>query len=392
MNILYVTGMWSGLKDIIIDGEEPRGMPAFINPLERLIRENHQVDMIVGTSEFNKKVNENRGFLDKSNIHLIPWGTSGRTPILLWKTYKKIYSLAKKGNYDFIYVHGSFGTIGSWVARKLKVPSGHRLYGTFLMNEINNNKLSVIRRHPLEYLAFRLKKDFLLITNDGTQGDKVYKKIGKKDGFNFYYWINGVNKLTIKENQPNIGNSRFILYAARITEWKQQEKAVELLKYIHDAGYKDINLILVGHISDNGYWEYLQDLIVQFNLKENVKYLSTVSQEELFEYYRESIAVLSFYKYSNLGNVVIEALLNGAIVIANNDDSLNGIINNNENGFLIDNLHEAQNIIINLLCREEEKVRVKRNATSYANSLFESWDTRTQKEIDLIKTAVEKNG
>ena len=48
MKILYVTPLWTGLKDILFNGfEEARGMPAFIKPLKELISRGHEVDLFL---------------------------------------------------------------------------------------------------------------------------------------------------------------------------------------------------------------------------------------------------------------------------------------------------------------------------------------------------------
>jgi hypothetical protein len=46
------------------------------------------------------------------------------------------------------------------------------------------------------FLSFFLKSSFLLITNDGSPGDLLYKKIGNKKT-PFYFWKNGYEKLKV---------------------------------------------------------------------------------------------------------------------------------------------------------------------------------------------------
>lgn len=69
---------------------------------------------------------------------------------------------------------GITSLIGKWV----KIPDFRRIYGTFLINEITDSKLSIFAKHPLEYLTFSTKGKGLLVTNDGTKGDLVFKKLG----------------------------------------------------------------------------------------------------------------------------------------------------------------------------------------------------------------------
>jgi hypothetical protein len=92
--------------------------------------------------------------------------------------YNSISHVLKKERYDFVYGHGSIGSIANLIANKNRIPCAIRLYGTFLANKIySQSKISIFLHHPLEYLCFIIPKQFLLITNDGTRGDEVYKHL-----------------------------------------------------------------------------------------------------------------------------------------------------------------------------------------------------------------------
>ncbi|GGA20460.1 glycosyltransferase [Psychrobacillus lasiicapitis] len=384
MNILYVTPMWSGLKDILIDGkEEAGGMPAFINPLKKLIEGGNQVDLLIGTDSYKQDLNIKASWLKNSKIKLLKWDLSSNKLLTFIRTYYEIKKRIKEKQYDFIYSHGSFGVLGVLVAQSLGIPNGQRMYGTFLHKKINDPNYKIFLKHPLEFLSYRINKSFLIMTNDGTKGDIVYKKIAKKSNDKFYFWLNGV-KQSYSNNADSNLQSEYLIYPARITPWKRQHLALEVLKKLHIKGYTNIKLIFLGHISDLNYRDKLIEIAKENNLIESVVIKSSINQSELYTHYKESLAVLSFYELSNLGNVVIESLINGGVTIAWNDGSLNEVITNEVNGFLIDNEDEASEILEKIIKKEIDINLVKKNAKKKAKTTFSSWDERALKEIEII--------
>ncbi len=200
LRILYVTGLWSGLADVLLDGKPPCGMPAFFRPLRALIEAGHHVDLLV-YSPRGGELNLGVEWLKPEQIELLHApATSGvrglwQLDVLYAHTLKRI----KQQDYDFIYGQGTMGTLGVIAARRRRVPCGQRLYGiSYFIREFTDGLLDWIQqarafiRHPLHYKAFSLPKDFLLVTNDGTRADHVFSRIGNPHT-KFLFWHNGVD-------------------------------------------------------------------------------------------------------------------------------------------------------------------------------------------------------
>lgn len=396
MDILYVTPLWSGLSDIILDGKtEAKGMPAFIQPLKRLINQGHRVDFIIFHSYIPQDYNINASWLKDSPVFFTKWGLSPverfSSPFNLYKTIRQVL---KQKKYDFIYGHGSAGAIANIAANRHKIPCGLRLYGTFLYPETTvYSRKRLFIKHPLEYLAFRLEKSFLLITNDGTKGDKVYEYLKPdKEFYIFQFWLNGFDKFP-----PSTGcgvnelhlEKPYLLYPARISRWKRQHLAIDLLQIMHKKKFK-LHLYFVGHLTETDYWQEIVKKIEEYHLDEYVHYLGTVEPGELGNLNINALAVLSLYEYSNLGNVVIEALSQGSVVLSLNDGSLTNIIEDGINGFLVDNIQEAADRITTLLTRPKLASEICHKAQQQALELFKTWDQRTDEEIQLIINAIKK--
>jgi len=395
MRILYVTPLWSGFSDLILKGQmDASGMPAFIQPLKKLIELGHKVDFVIASNEKELTLNIQVDWLKNSSIYIEHWNLQGIKRITsVIRFYRRIKHVVSNECYDFIYGHGSHGVIANIVAHRMCIPSAQRLYGTFLAREVlTKHRYYIALNHPLEYLSFRYKKSFLLVTNDGTKGDIVYQHLSKRNRFKFYFWLNGVkstshNHATYSEKNRAF-NEKFIFYPARIDSWKRQHLALEVLRYLHDVGQNDVKLYFSGHIYDFEYWDKIQKEIVRLKLTDAVKYLGPVGKQDLYNAYRSAICVMSFYEVSNLGNVLIESLEAGAIIVALKDGSLDNIISSGKNGFLVKDMKEAAVLINDLIGNPVQCANISKAAKKTARGCFMTWDDRAMKEIEKIELSI----
>lgn len=400
MRILYVTPLWSGFRDILLDGAvNAKGMPAFINPLKRLVEQGHQVDIIIAAADVSEKdLNISVDWLDRTRIVFVDWNIKGYKKVLsILELYSTINHILRENKYDFVYGHGSIGAIANMVANHHGINCGIRLYGTFLASEINRiSRLQIAIRHPLEYMAFKLSKNFFLITNDGTKGDQVYNYLtNNRAKYKFCFMLNGVDlPEPMLKNETDLTQFQFpfIIYPARITRWKRQHLAIDILKGLHNNGVP-MNLYFAGHITDMDYWSEIEEEIANYGLTSFVSYLGTVDNTVLYSLYQNAVAVLSLYEISNLGNVLIEALSYGAVVLSLNDGSLDTIVENGKNAILVNEPDEAVNQILFLYKNDSKALEIRKSATNKAMEIFKDWESRVGEEIQLIENAVikEKN-
>lgn len=395
MRILYVTPLWSGFSDLILKGQmDASGMPAFIQPLKKLIELGHKVDFIIASNEKQLTLNIQVDWLKNSSFYAEYWSTRGLKRISsVIRLYRRIKHVVSNNQYDFIYGHGSHGVIGNIVADQMGIPSAQRLYGTFLAQEVlTKHRYYIALKHPLDYLSYQYKKEFLLVTNDGTHGDVVYRHLNKRNRFKFFFWLNGVDSKRHNGDQCHDSNTsfaeKFIFYPARIDAWKRQDLALTLLSYLHDMGQKDVKLYFAGHIYDLKYWDKIKSEVARLKLEDSVIYLGAVNKNELYHAYGNAICVLSFYDISNLGNVFIEGLDAGAIIVSLKDSSLDDIINSGKNGFLISNMKEAAVCINDLICNPTQRLNIASAAKETAKEYFMKWDDRAMKEIEQIKLSL----
>ena len=396
MKILYVTELWNGFEDLISRGEfEASGMPSFIYPLKTMINDKgYLIDFAIIVRcprEFNINVS---------------WLKNSRYFWVNRRSFIKVITLIKvirKGKYDFVYGHGGGGGWGNLAALIARKPFGMRYYGTFLGQHLNDSYFRFFRRNLLKSIVYNLPKKFMIITNDGTKGDLVYKKLClNKKAYAFKFWLNGVNKSSgyDKERQVNIASSEFILdantkillYPARYDPWKRQELAIEVLHELKRRYNKDFTLIFCGHKYDVNYYEKLLKVTSSLGLVESVLFFDPFQTEVLSLLMERSFAVLSLYKFSNLGNVMIEAAQRGSFVITVKDGSSDFLVENDVTGVSIPYDSSIAATIADRLhyyaSNDELTIQIRKNLQKRADEIFLTWEERALQEINLIEESI----
>jgi len=129
----------------------------------------------------------------------------------------------------------------------------------------------------------------------------------------------GVNHLKKREvmSVKNLPRS-FFLYVGVIKKIKNVEKLLSLFSlYLIKAKKGDVKLILIGN-KEKTYWDYLSHLPVFAKVKQNVIFLENISDEQLYWYYKNCIALLNTSYVEGFCYPVVEALSIGKKVITNN--------------------------------------------------------------------------
>ena len=379
--VLYVTNCWSGFIDIYSSGlKEHSGMPGFVLPLKRLVEDGHQIKIIV----LHKKIAKNikTDWLKKVDIQFL----SPKYKIL---TIYKLRKIIKASKPNFVYSHGSLPAFCTILALyNLYIPFAIRLYGTFLVNYIQKNHFLAIMKFPYEIVAFNSLCKFIMITNDGTKGNLVYKKFCYRKNINkLIFWENGVSKFSILNYKNFINNNKNdtinICYPARYDPWKRQDKVLQFASILINRGY-DINVTFCGHIYDLKYYNSLVSYSDKLNIKKYVTFEKQLSKSDLNHLIISSDVVPFFYDYSNYGNVFIECCLLGSFIIVLDDSSTHSFTAGNDVCVLVKDEIEAVEKFIYYFNNPSMINTIKSRCMEHASIYFEHWNTRVNKEISLL--------
>jgi len=403
MKILYVGGMSGPLRDILSGKKEDEITHAaqFFHVWHKLVKRGHQVDFLV-TSNFGEKPTINVEWFSEKNIieniydpasEVPPYKRIFRRVKRFSRLFYATYKATKETPYDFIYcLTYHEGIAGNIIANMRGIPCGMRSMGTMLHEDFKKYGVwGTAFRRPIEFLMFRMKKSFFVMTNDGTHGDLVYDKWKPNpQKYKFCFWRTGVEIKALESlnTTQKLPPHAYLFFAARFDGWKRHDRIINILHLLHEKGHK-LHLYFAGNITYNKVYDEVAESIDRFHLKEYVHYMGAISQDDVKNYAYHAVANPLMYDVSNLGNVFFEIFSIGAIVLGKNDGSLDTYLKHEENGYVIEDENDACMIIEMLIKNPKKRDEIQRNAICFAKENFLNVDERFDKEVQLIEKAMQ---
>lgn len=363
-------------------------MPAFYNVFLSLLKD-PKVDLIyvyLFSYDLGKEIDFPEEFKDKLVVK--PIYIKGRMSLYInfIKTYFSGVKLVRNKGVDVIYSHGTISFIGSLIGLRTKVNHFRRIYGTFLYPKVLKKKNPLLANF-FEYLSFKLPSNGLIVTNDGTSGDKVFNYINKKKSTKLHFLLNGIDKKLIFKEKFNKFplKETFFTYIARVDEWKRQHLLIEVLGELKKEGVEFPHTYIVGPIYSKLYKDNLEIMIIELGLSSNVSIKGAVSKYEANYLLKKSLLSFSLYDYSNLGNVFLEGLSLGTPMVAINE--YNSLDSFPKNVYL--SLDKADKVEIKRKIQSamENPTNievVKENAIEYSHKHILSWEDRISVEKNII--------
>lgn len=295
----------------------------------------------------------------------------------------------ERGSQILIYAYEVHGVgPAKRIADKYGLPLITRFQGTIL-NGIPDTFINRIKKYP-HFSALKQKADLIIMTNDGTQGEKTLHDLKNKSE-NIKFWVNGLDlfKMGVQEKLKNIkkeigleDNDKMLLTVSRLEGWKRVDRAIKALAGVLDK-HPECKLVIVGDgTCRNDLIAYAKSL----GLEKNVVFVGSILHSEVYDYMYSADIFLSLYDLSNVGNPLLESLTLGCCDIVLNTGDTGRFIKNNINGFIInaEELEELPHIILSVLENEELRQKVKKGAKEWALKNLYSWDKRMEMEYEAV--------
>lgn len=270
-----------------------------------------------------------------------------------------------------------------------------RFQGTILANH-KYTILDRVREYP-HYNALEENADLIIMTNDGTQGDEVLRKLGNDSKTLFL--LNGLELMEkdISAFKSDFHRSEFranlfpgleddeciFLTVSRLEGWKRLDRAID--------GFADYcrikkkgKLCIVG---DGSARTSLEKRVTDKGISNRVRFVGSVSHDEVYNYMMASDVFVSLYDLSNVGNPLLEAMALGKCIITYDVGDTRRIIRNDENGILLSGseLSKLGSIMAKLVEDENMRDHLGRSASDDAKALFWDWNQRMQYEIAEVR-------
>lgn len=403
--ILAISSIPSGMRKFFFEGNmQIEGMPAYAMSILGLLERGYEIHLICLADQPTKAPKFDN--LHIYNILSQPFSDNFFNKLKRSISYLKILYLGIKLNrmfkFDLIYGYGDIGFLAGILSIITKKNNIRRIYGTFLFSKLKKNtiiqKMKILIKDTARYMVFSLPTDALIITNDGTHGDKVASILGQPPS-KIYYLYNGVDLELGKKINIEYANQVFsllgkeshqpvIVYISRLTEWKRVDRAINAIYHVK---YKPTPLLII--IGDGPCRTSLEQLAHKLGLEKNVRFLGQIAHEKAISILALSDISLSLYDFANLGNVIIESMILGKCIISLNDGSLDGVIEDGFNGVLLNNPDPRliANAIDHLLENRCKLEHYGVKAKDRALKIFSSWHDRINKEIEIIDYIIENN-
>lgn len=309
-------------------------------------------------------------------------------------TFIKAQKLRSKEQIDVVYGYEIYGVpVAKLLSMLWRVPVVARFQGTSLRVDWMKRRLWKLRAWE-HVVGLRIPVDLVIMTNDGTQGDRALQSLGVKME-RIRFWMNGVDwelftslpeKAEVRR-QLCINAQRVLLTVSRLVSWKHVERAVKAFPAVVQS-FPDTVMVIVG---DGPERERLERLATDLGVREHVRFEGAVPHREVPKYLAAADIFLSFYDWSNVGNPLLEAMMAGKCILTLNNGDTGRFVQNGINGVLLeyDDLPNLPQIIKELLADEDRHERLGTNARKFAKEHFWTWEERMDAEIREISALVE---
>jgi len=297
---------------------------------------------------------------------------------------------------DAIYSVGIYGLLGTPLARQRGVPAITRMLGVFLGGYLDNWWKPV--RTWNEIATLLVKPDLLIITNDGTRGDRVANRFGIPPE-RFWFPVNGVDdrivplpgdRERVRESLGVDGDTPVVISVGRLVAWKRMDRVLKAFKHASANRGGMSRLLIVG---DGPEQSALEDQARRLGVAHAVSFVGNAERADLRGYLAAADVAVFAYEHTNASSTLLEAMRAGKPIlsIANGDTAR--FIEHGVTGLLVSPSeadHELGPLLDALFSDVALREHLARGAVDWATANLQSWSQRMDRECDLLEQLVQR--
>lgn len=410
LTVFVLTDYWSGLQEMFEHEsfEKMAGVPLVPMLWKALADRGHDVHVFVLGDFSSAKDFSMAGF----HVHRLVASPAMRSAVTgparkrLGKLgsviaqrifYRAAMRVAEDRKPDVIYSYRSGpAPAAHWLARRFHAVHITRRWGTFLGQNLFNLPWYKRLKDFGEILSYRIPYDMMIMSNDGTQGDKVAEKLNyPMDKHRF--WLDGtapgiyqpdLDVAAIKQSIGLSASDKMIFGVARLNDWKRFDRAIDAMPTVLQR-VSNAHLVIAG---DGPLRKSLENQIHRLKLDAHVHLLGSVPNPRVHQLHNAADLFITVQDVTNLGNQIMEAMHSGTCVIAYDMGSVRDVMIDDQTGVLLshDQLPDLGRYVADLLEDDERRNRLAQGALQFARENIWFWDQRTEAEVQLIYELVEK--
>lgn len=381
---------------------EGAGSIAFSRTMETIIARGHEVHVSLPAAPGQPEGSETyRGFRlhRKAPTRDFVPRASLRLPMRLWERYRAWTAyqkwavtagleVARRERPDLVIALGHFeAPAARKVAQECGVPNVTRLFGCFLQLD---DRVRFLLNYP-EIVAYRTPANLMIVTNDGSQGDRAARQLGFplerfiyiRNGLDFTLFSPGPPSPAIRE-QLGIGPDQpLLITVTRLALEKKLERAIDAMPRLLERVPGAV-LALVG---DGPHRARLVEHVAKRGLEHAVRFPGPVQHGRLPEWYRSADLVLSLLDRTNSANPVIEAMACGRVPVALDSGQTRDLVQHDTNGIVVtrEELPVLGDILADLIEDPDRRERLGQAASKRMRELLVTVDERLAYEVDLLE-------
>lgn len=243
-------------------------------------------------------------------------------------------------------------------------------FGNSLKN--SRNILKYLVQKPLSLLnIYGKKKSHLILCQTVIQKNNLKNRCNLESAI-------------VRNSHPihhnNTQNKKIILWAGPLVEHKNP---LPFLRLIQDPDVNcleksPLSFVIVSRMvtsTDNFLKKKVQNVVSN----PNVLFYESLSIEKMIELFCKTVIYINTSNYEGFPNNMIQAWLNGALVISLKLDPDN-VIKNNGIGLVVDSYNELKQAVLHFLNYEHERIEITNKARNFGLKMFD-----IQKNVSMIE-------
>ena len=284
-------------------------------------------------------------------------------PNFLFNTILRKHKIYKQGTYQrngikiynrnfFLpFIYDNFEVQNNYDLIISHMPSGN-IYADLINKKLNLPHICIV--HQSDYKVLSDFKYSLYFKNRLKEAIKNSSLIGARNS-------NLANKAKADFILPSFIDKKCIL-----NKKKSQEK-LKIITISRLIKRKNIDMVIKALSKLNCDFQYdiygygcdkkrLEKLVLKYNLENKIIFHGKIEHDLIWEKLDKSDIFILPSENETFGLCYLEAMARGLIVIAKKNESMDDIIKNNVNGFLVDNSEEIKNILENLDVYKKQEI------------------------------------
>jgi len=289
-------------------------------------------------------------------------------------------------NLDIIHTQTEFslGVFGRLMAKKLRIPrihTYHTIYEDYTHYIIKSKKVESLSKAIARKMSKEVcnTADMIIVptlkVKDLLKSYGVWKKVVViPTGIALNKFANeSFNLCKFQEERAALGikdNEKIILNIGRVSKEKNiEELLIHLQSYLKEK--TDVKFVLVG---DGPERSNLESLVKRLDLESNIIFVGEVLWDSVVNYYHIGDVFVSASQSETQGITYIEALASGLPVVAKADLCLEGVVENNANGYTFEHKEGFLQALDLILYNKQHKEKLAdgaiRSVEKFSENIF----------------------